>query len=97
MVLMNPNQPFMPVETFRITTVIEQLAREFAAHSGESRRLVAMLVEIIVWRTVNGQPAEQITAFLDAHISPGVRGDFVTWVVSETTRRLGSVPGGGAR
>ncbi|SFJ76019.1 hypothetical protein SAMN04489731_1455, partial [Amycolatopsis regifaucium] len=55
------------------------------------------LVEIIVWRTVNGQPAEQITAFLDAHISPGVREDFVTWVVSETTRRLSTAPGGGAR
>ncbi|MFD5089009.1 hypothetical protein ACFWMR_00305 [Amycolatopsis thailandensis] len=94
---MNPNQPFMPVDTFRITGVIEQLARDFATHSGESRRLVAMLVEIIVWRTVNGQTTEQITAFLNAHIAPGVRDDFVDWVVSETGRRLNSVPGGDRR
>ncbi|MER7861696.1 hypothetical protein ABTX61_21495 [Amycolatopsis japonica] len=94
---MNPNQPFMPVDTFRITTVIEHLAREFAAHSGESRHLVAMLVEIIVWRTVHGQSAGQITRFLDDHVAPGVREDFVAWVVSETSRRLAPVPGGGAR
>ncbi|WP_158634443.1 hypothetical protein [Amycolatopsis sp. WAC 01375] len=94
---MNPNPPFVPVDTFRITSVIEQLAYEFAVHSGEPQRLVAMLVEIIVWRTVNGQPAEQIAAFLNAHIAPGVRDDFVAWVVSETGRRLGSISGGGAR
>lgn len=94
---MNSDQPFVPVDTFRITTVIEQLAREFTAHSGEPFPLVAGLVEITVWRTVNGQSAGQITAFLDAHIAPGVRADFVAWVVSETDRRLGSVHGGGAR
>ncbi|MFD5090400.1 hypothetical protein ACFWMR_07355 [Amycolatopsis thailandensis] len=92
---MNPNQPFIPVGTFRITALIEQLAREFAEHSGEPVRLVAMLVEIIAWRTVNGLSAEQITAFLNAHIAPGVREDFVAWVVSETGRRLHSAPGGG--
>ncbi|WP_340686360.1 hypothetical protein LCL61_08725 [Amycolatopsis coloradensis] len=94
---MNPNQPFMPVDTFRITTVIAQLTREFVEHSGESARLVAVLVEITVWRTVHGQTAGQITRFLDAHVAPGVRDDFVAWVVSETGRRLASVAGGGVR
>ena len=79
-----------------ITAVIGKLSREFAVHSGEQRSLVAALVEIVVWRAVHGYTAAQITGFLNAHVAPGVRPDFVAWVVAEAGRRLGDTPVGGA-
>jgi hypothetical protein len=81
--------PTGPINTARITAVITQLAREVAqTETGERFELVAALVEIIVWRALHGQTAQQITAYLASQVAAGLRLDFVAWVMAEASRHL---------
>jgi hypothetical protein len=81
--------PTGPINTARITAVTGQLSREVAqGQPGERFELVAALVEIIVWRALHGQTAQQITAYLAGEVAAGLRLDFVAWVVAESGRRL---------
>jgi hypothetical protein len=81
--------PNGPINTARITAVITQLAREVAATEvGERFELVVALVEIIVWRALHGQTAQQITAYLSTEVAARLRLEFVAWVVAEAGRRL---------
>lgn len=81
--------PTGPIHTERITAVIAQLAREVQrGETSERAELVAALVEIIVWRALHGQTAQQITAYLAGRVAAGLRLEFVAWVVAESGRRL---------
>lgn len=85
--------PTGPINTERITAVITQLAREVArSEAGERAELVAALVEIIVWRAVHGQTAQQITAYLAGQVAAGLRLEFVAWVIAESGHRLAEPP-----
>ncbi len=81
--------PMGPIRTARITTVIAELAREVARGQAEERfNVVVAVVEIVVWRALNGQTAQQITAYLAGDVAAGLRLDFVAWVIAEAGRRL---------
>ncbi|HEY3479865.1 MAG TPA: hypothetical protein VGL02_13300, partial [Streptomyces sp.] len=64
--------PSGPINTARITTVITNLAAAIVAESGEKPELVAAIVEIIVWRGLHGQTAQQITAYLAREVAAGL-------------------------
>ena len=80
--------PFGEINLSQVAGVIDQVATTVIAHHDLPFDMVAGLVEIIVWRALHGQSAEQITTYLRIDATWHVTDEFVAWVITEAGRIL---------
>src|SRR5947207_8337550 len=81
--------PFGPVNSRRVALVIDEIARVVCEYHDEPFPAMAALIEVMVWRAIQGQTTEQITHYLIANATPNLRHEFVVWVITEARHRVG--------